>query len=45
LIGEIDGMGGAVAAIEQGWVQSAIADAAYAHQRASRTWTSVPWWG
>jgi methylmalonyl-CoA mutase N-terminal domain/subunit len=34
LIGEIDDMGGAVTAIEQGWVQSAIADAAYAHQRA-----------
>lgn len=33
LIAEIDEMGGAVAAIEQGWVQGAIADAAYAYQR------------
>jgi methylmalonyl-CoA mutase N-terminal domain/subunit len=33
LIAEIDEMGGAVSAIEQGWVQSAIADAAYAYQR------------
>ncbi len=33
LIDEIDGMGGAVTAIEQGWVQGAIADAAYAYQR------------
>ncbi|HWQ14985.1 MAG TPA: methylmalonyl-CoA mutase family protein [Roseiflexaceae bacterium] len=33
LIEQIDAMGGAVAAIERGWVQSAIADAAYAYQR------------
>lgn len=33
LIAEIDEMGGAVSAIEQGWVQGAIADAAYAYQR------------
>jgi methylmalonyl-CoA mutase N-terminal domain/subunit len=32
LIEQIDGMGGAVAAIEQGWMQSQIADAAYAYQ-------------
>jgi methylmalonyl-CoA mutase N-terminal domain/subunit len=33
LLGQIDAMGGAVAAIEQGWVQSQIADSAYAYQR------------
>jgi methylmalonyl-CoA mutase, N-terminal domain len=33
LIGEIDAMGGAVAAIEAGWVQEQIADAAYQFQR------------
>jgi methylmalonyl-CoA mutase, N-terminal domain len=33
LIEQIDAMGGAVAAIEQGWVQGAIADAAYEYQR------------
>ncbi len=33
LIADIDTMGGAVAAIEAGWVQGAIADAAYAYQR------------
>jgi methylmalonyl-CoA mutase N-terminal domain/subunit len=33
LIEQIDALGGAVAAIEQGWVQSAIADAAYDYQR------------
>ena len=33
LIADIDAMGGAVAAIEAGWVQGAIADAAYAYQR------------
>jgi len=33
LIAKIDEMGGAVSAIEQGWVQAAIADAAYAYQR------------
>lgn len=33
LIEQIDGMGGATAAIEQGWVQSQIADSAYAYQQ------------
>jgi methylmalonyl-CoA mutase, N-terminal domain len=33
LIEQVDAMGGAVAAIERGWVQSAIADAAYEFQR------------
>jgi methylmalonyl-CoA mutase N-terminal domain/subunit len=33
LIKQIDAMGGAVAAIEQGWVQSQIADSAYEYQR------------
>jgi methylmalonyl-CoA mutase N-terminal domain/subunit len=33
LIAQIDDMGGAVAAIEQGWMQGAIADAAYTYQR------------
>jgi methylmalonyl-CoA mutase N-terminal domain/subunit len=33
LIEQIDAMGGAVAAIERGWVQSAIADSAYEYQR------------
>jgi methylmalonyl-CoA mutase N-terminal domain/subunit len=33
LIAQIDELGGAVAAIEQGWMQSAIADAAYDVQR------------
>src|SRR6185503_99577 len=33
LIDQIDAMGGAVAAIEQGWVQARIADAAYDFQR------------
>ncbi len=32
LIADIDAMGGAVAAIEAGWVQGAISDAAYAYQ-------------
>lgn len=32
LIADIDTMGGAVAAIEAGWIQAAIADAAYAYQ-------------
>ncbi len=34
LIEQIDGMGGAVAAVEHGWVQEQIADAAYAYQMA-----------
>ena len=34
LIAEIDGLGGAVAAIEQGTMQKAISDSAYAYQRA-----------
>ena len=33
IIADIDAMGGAVPAIEAGWVQAAIADAAYAYQR------------
>lgn len=33
LIAQIDALGGAVAAIEQGWMQAAIADAAYDVQR------------
>ena len=33
LIAAIDAMGGAVAAIERGWMQSAITDAAYAYQQ------------
>jgi methylmalonyl-CoA mutase, N-terminal domain len=33
LIEQIDGLGGAVAAIEQGWMQSQIADSAYAFQQ------------
>ncbi len=32
LIEQIDGMGGAVAAIEQGWVQSEIAESSYQYQ-------------
>jgi methylmalonyl-CoA mutase, N-terminal domain len=34
LIGEIDAMGGSVAAIESGWMQARVADSAYAAQRA-----------
>ncbi|NTU84895.1 MAG: methylmalonyl-CoA mutase [Chloroflexales bacterium] len=34
LIEQIDGMGGAVAAVEKGWVQEQIADASYAYQQA-----------
>jgi methylmalonyl-CoA mutase N-terminal domain/subunit len=34
LIAQIDGMGGAVAAVESGWMQEQIADAAYAFQQA-----------
>ena len=34
LIQQIDGMGGAVAAVENGWMQEQIADAAYAFQKA-----------
>ncbi|MEN9937873.1 MAG: hypothetical protein RLZZ387_4452 [Chloroflexota bacterium] len=33
LIEKIDGMGGAVSAIEHGWVQGAIADSAYEYQK------------
>nr|PZN35035.1 MAG: methylmalonyl-CoA mutase [Chloroflexota bacterium] len=33
LIEKIDAMGGAVAAIERGWIQGEIAEAAYQHQR------------
>ena len=33
LIAQIDNMGGAVAAIETGWMQAAIADAAYIYQQ------------
>ena len=33
LIAQIDALGGAVAAIEAGWVQAQIADAAYAYQQ------------
>ena len=33
LIEQIDGMGGAVSAIEQGWMQAQIADSAYQYQR------------
>jgi len=34
LIAEIDAMGGAVAAVERGWMQDQIADAAYAYHQA-----------
>jgi methylmalonyl-CoA mutase N-terminal domain/subunit len=34
LIGEVDAMGGSVAAIESGWMQGRIADSAYAAQQA-----------
>jgi methylmalonyl-CoA mutase N-terminal domain/subunit len=34
LIGEVDAMGGSVAAIETGWMQGRIADSAYAAQQA-----------
>lgn len=34
LIAEIDGLGGAVAAIEEGFIQKAISDSAYAYQQA-----------
>lgn len=34
LIDQIDAMGGAVSAVENGWVQEQIADAAYAYQKA-----------
>jgi len=33
LIDKIDGLGGAVRAIEQGWIQNEIATSAYEHQR------------
>src|SRR4029079_15484371 len=33
LIAESDGMGGAVAAVERGWVQDQIEQAAFAHHR------------
>jgi methylmalonyl-CoA mutase, N-terminal domain len=33
LIAQIDALGGAVAAIERGWMQAQIADSAYRHQR------------
>ncbi|HEX5690733.1 MAG TPA: methylmalonyl-CoA mutase family protein [Roseiflexaceae bacterium] len=33
LIKQIDGMGGAVSAIEEGWIQTQIADSAYDYQR------------
>lgn len=38
---EVEARGGAVAAIEQGFVQGAIEDAAYAHQRAVEAGTRV----
>jgi len=34
LIGEVDAMGGSIAAIESGWMQARIADSAYAAQQA-----------
>ena len=34
LIGEIDAMGGSIAAIESGWMQARVADSAYAAQQA-----------
>lgn len=37
LIAQIDELGGAVTAIESGWVQGQIADAAYAYQRSVET--------
>jgi methylmalonyl-CoA mutase N-terminal domain/subunit len=37
LIEQIDAMGGAVAAIEQGWMQNEIAASAYAYQKAIET--------
>lgn len=33
LIGQVDDLGGAVSALEQGWIQSQIADAAYEYQK------------
>ncbi|MDQ6803352.1 MAG: methylmalonyl-CoA mutase family protein [Acidobacteriota bacterium] len=41
LIEKIDGMGGALAAIESGFVQRAIGDAAYAAQQAIESKTSI----
>ena len=34
LIGEVDAMGGSIAAIESGWMQARVADSAYAAQQA-----------
>ncbi len=41
LIGEIDAMGGAVAAIESGWMQDQIGESAYRAQQAVERGTSV----
>jgi len=41
LIAEVDAMGGSIAAIESGWMQSRIADSAYAAQQAIERGESV----
>ncbi|MGA8535335.1 MAG: methylmalonyl-CoA mutase family protein [Candidatus Tumulicola sp.] len=41
LIGEVDAMGGSIAAIESGWMQSRIADSAYAAQQAVERGTAI----
>jgi methylmalonyl-CoA mutase N-terminal domain/subunit len=41
LIAEVDAMGGSIAAIESGWMQSRIADSAYAAQQAVERGESV----
>ena len=41
LIGEVDAMGGSIAAIESGWMQSRVADSAYEAQQAIERGESV----
>ncbi|MDE2480765.1 MAG: methylmalonyl-CoA mutase, partial [bacterium] len=41
LIAEVDAMGGSIAAIESGWMQTRIADSAYAAQQAIESGRSV----
>ncbi len=41
LIGEIDAMGGSIAAIESGWMQARVADSAYAAQQAIESGEAV----
>jgi len=41
LIGEVDALGGSIAAIESGWMQTRIADSAYEAQQAIERGTSI----